>query len=73
MNARLSVADISMGAGGQRLTLSAWARNLLDEEHIYRRSNANRFPIDGNFATVIGDYVNFNAPRTYGLEARLAF
>jgi len=73
VNARLSLADISMGAGGQTLTLSAWARNLLNEEHIYRRSNANRFPIDGNFGTVIGDYANFNAPRTYGLEARLAF
>jgi len=73
VNARLSLADISMGAGGQTLTLSAWARNLLDEEHIYRRSNANRFPIDGNFGAVIGDYANFNAPRTYGLEARLAF
>jgi iron complex outermembrane receptor protein len=49
MNARLSLADISMGADGQRLTVSAWARNLLDEQHIYRRSNANRDPIDGNF------------------------
>jgi iron complex outermembrane receptor protein len=73
MNARLSLADIGMGPGGQTLTISAWARNLLNEEHIYRRSNANRVPIDGNFATVIGDYANFNAPRTYGLEARLAF
>jgi iron complex outermembrane receptor protein len=73
MNARLSLADIGMGPGGQTLTVSAWARNLLNEEHIYRRSNANRFPIDGNFGTVIGDYANFNAPRTYGLEARLAF
>ena len=62
-----------MGEGGQTLTLSAWARNLLDEEDIYRRSNASRFPIDGNLGTVIGDYGNFNAPRTYGLEARLAF
>ncbi|HEX8653947.1 MAG TPA: TonB-dependent receptor [Allosphingosinicella sp.] len=73
VNARLSLAGIAMGAGGQRLTLSAWARNLFDEAHIYRRSNANRFPIDGNFGTVIGDYANFNAPRTFGLEASLAF
>ena len=73
VNARLSLADVAMGSGGQLLTVSLWARNLLDEEHIYRRSNANRFPIDGNFGTVIGDYANFNAPRTYGLEARLAF
>ncbi|MEA3018190.1 MAG: iron complex outerrane recepter protein [Sphingomonadales bacterium] len=73
LNARLSVADISMGSGGQLLTLSLWSRNLLDEQHIYRRSNANRFPIDGNFGTVIGDYANFNAPRTFGLEAGLVF
>ncbi|HYG29728.1 MAG TPA: TonB-dependent receptor [Allosphingosinicella sp.] len=73
VNARLSLANISMGAGEQTLTVSLWARNLLNEQHIYRRSNANRFPIDGNFGTVIGDYANFNAPRTYGLEARIAF
>ena len=73
VNARLSLADIPMGTAGQSLTLSAWSRNLLNEEHIYRRSNANRVPIDGNFGTVIGDYANFNAPRTFGLEARLAF
>jgi iron complex outermembrane receptor protein len=73
LNARLSLADISMGPGGQLLTISAWSRNLLDEQHIYRRSNANRFPIDGNFGTVIGDYANFNAPRTFGLEAAIRF
>ena len=73
LNGRVSLADIAMGAGGQTLTLSAWARNLLNEQHIYRRSNANRYPIDGNYGTVIGDYANFNAPRTFGLEARLAF
>jgi iron complex outermembrane receptor protein len=73
VNARLSLADISMGGDDRSLTLSAWARNLLNEEHIYRRSNANRFPIDGNMGTVIGDYANFNAPRTFGLEARLNF
>ncbi|HZF93938.1 MAG TPA: TonB-dependent receptor [Allosphingosinicella sp.] len=73
LNGRVSLADISMGVGGQTLTVSAWARNLLNEQHIYRRSNANRDPIDGNFGTVIGDYANFNAPRTFGVEARLAF
>ena len=43
------------------LTLSLWARNLFNESHIYRRSNANRL--------VLGDYANFNAPRTLGIEA----
>lgn len=65
VNGRLSLADISMGEGGQKLTVSAWARNLLNESHIYRRSNANR--------AVLGDYANFNAPRSFGLEATVAF
>lgn len=73
VNARLALTDIPMSAGGQKLTLAVWARNLLDEEHIYRRSNANRVPIDGNYRTVVGDYANFNAPRTFGFEATLSF
>lgn len=54
-----------MNDSGALLTLSPWARNLLDEAHIYRRSNANR--------AVLGDYANFNAPRTFGVEAALPF
>lgn len=73
VNARLSLAEIPMGQGGQTLTVSAWARNLFNEQHIYRRSNANRDPIDGNYLTVVGDYANFNAPRTFGFEATIAF
>ena len=41
------------------------ASNLFDEEHIYRRSNAN-----GN---VLGDYANFNPPRTFGVQATVNF
>lgn len=73
VNARLALTDIPLGAGGQRLTLAAWARNLFDEQHIYRRSNANRVPIDGSFRTVLGDYANFNAPRTFGIDASISF
>ena len=47
-----------------RATLSVWTRNLFDETHIYRRSNAN--------AAVLGDYANFNPPRTFGLEVSIA-
>ena len=65
VNARLSLADIKLSDGGQKLTVSAWARNLFNESHIYRRSNANR--------AVLGDYANFNAPRTFGLDASLSF
>lgn len=73
VNARIAIADIPMGQGGQTATISVWARNLLDEQHIYRRSNANRVPIDGNFRTVVGDYANFNTPRTFGVEGTLTF
>jgi iron complex outermembrane recepter protein len=65
VNGRLSLADIAMSDAGQMLTVSLWSRNLLNESHIYRRSNANR--------KVLGDYGNFNAPRTIGLEATIAF
>ncbi len=65
VNGRLSLADISMGDGGQKVTIAAWARNLLDEQHIYRRSNAN--------GSALGDYANFNAPRTWGIDATVNF
>jgi iron complex outermembrane receptor protein len=64
VNGRLSLADIPMSDGGQKLTASAWARNLLNEEHIYRRSGAN---------TSLGDYANYNAPRTFGIDATVQF
>ncbi len=73
VNARLSLADIPMSDAGQKLTVSLWSRNLFNEQHIYRRSNANRDPIDGNYLTVLGDYANYNAPRTFGVEATINF
>ena len=73
VNARLSVADIPMTNNGQTLTVALWARNVFNESHIYRRSNANRNPIDGAYNTVVGDYANFNAPRTFGVEATVSF
>ncbi len=65
VNARLALADIPMSDAGQKLTIAGWARNLFNESHIYRRSNAN--------GAVLGDYANFNAPRTYGVEATVNF
>jgi len=63
VNGRLSLADIPVGM--QTMTVSLWARNLFDETHIYRRSGANR--------GTLGDYANFNPPRTFGLEAQVVF
>lgn len=65
VNGRLALADIPLTDNGQTLTLSVWTRNLLDETHIYRRSNAN--------AGTLGDYANFNPPRTFGLEGTISF
>jgi iron complex outermembrane receptor protein len=65
VNARLSLADIPVSGNGQELTIALWSRNLFNESHIYRRSNAN--------GPVLGDYGNFNAPRTFGLEATVKF
>jgi iron complex outermembrane receptor protein len=63
VNGRLALADLSM-TDRTKATLSLWTRNLFDETHIYRRSNAN--------ALVLGDYANFNPPRTFGLEVSVA-
>ena len=64
VNGRLSIADIPMSRGGM-LTVSAWSRNLLNESHIYRRSPENE--------ATLGDYANFNEPRTFGVEGSLKF
>ncbi|URD60620.1 TonB-dependent receptor [Sphingomonas sp. KRR8] len=64
MNGSLALADVPLSPGVKG-TLNLWARNLLNEDHIYRRSNAN--------AAVIGDYANFNAPRTFGLQGIVSF
>ncbi|MDB5468140.1 MAG: TonB-dependent receptor, partial [Phenylobacterium sp.] len=65
VNGRLSIADINVRGDDSKLTLSLWARNLLDEQYVYRRDPANR--------STLGDYGNFNAPRTFGVEAAVNF
>jgi iron complex outermembrane receptor protein len=65
VNGRIALGDIPMGVGDTRLTVALWSRNLFNEAHIYRRSAAN--------AAVLGDYANFNAPRTFGVEGSVNF
>jgi iron complex outermembrane receptor protein len=65
VNGRVAIADIDVHRDDAKLTLSLWARNLLDEAHVYRRDPANR--------STLGDYGNFNAPRTFGVEASMKF
>ena len=64
VNANIALAGIQVN-DGQELTFSIWSRNLLNEDHIYRRSNANN--------AAIGAYANFNPPRTFGAEIALKF
>jgi iron complex outermembrane receptor protein len=78
VNGRIALADIEMNQGSTLMTFALWARNLLDETHIYRRSAANSSPAanftagvpNGTFSYtgVLGDYGNFNPPRTWGAE-----
>jgi iron complex outermembrane receptor protein len=63
VNARVSLADIQVNDG--KLNFALWSRNLLDETHVYRRDPSN--------ASTLGYYGNFNAPRTFGLEASMKF
>ncbi len=78
-NGRISLADIRVG-DTEDLTISIWGRNLFDEQYVYRRDPSNSLPgapssslTTGSIGNVMGDYGNFNAPRTFGLEASLSF
>ncbi|MEE4455187.1 TonB-dependent receptor [Novosphingobium resinovorum] len=77
-NGRISLADI--GVGNQKLTLGVWARNLFNEQYVFRRDPSNSLPgapttdvSTGSINNILGDYGNFNAPRTFGLDASIAF
>ncbi len=60
VNGRVALADVEVNDGSTLLTFALWSRNLLNETHIYRISGANE--------GVLGDYGNFNPPRTWGAE-----
>ncbi len=82
VNGRIALADIQM-KNGSTVTLSVWSRNLLDHTYIYRRSNANSSPVlnygangalvSTNYGGILGDYANFNPPRTIGGEVSVKF
>ena len=56
VNARLALGDIPAGDG--HATISIWARNLLNEEHLFVKSTSVTAGVMGFF----------NEPRTYGIE-----
>ena len=63
VDGRLALADIAVGTGGGKLTVAIWARNLLDERHLFFRAGT---PTGG----VVGF---FNNPRTVGAEVNVRF
>jgi iron complex outermembrane receptor protein len=64
MNARVSLANIALpNHDDTSLDVGFWVRNMWDNTFVYRRDPANR--------STLGDYGNFNAPRTFGLEVRV--
>jgi iron complex outermembrane recepter protein len=89
VNGRLSVVDIPMSGNGAKLNIGLWSRNLLNEQHVYRRDPSNSLPsvqsnrsgttvvpnllLVGNVGNVLGDYGNFNLPRTIGIDASIKF
>jgi len=81
VNGRLALADI-MVSERSKVTVAVWARNLFDTTYIYRRSAANSSPVNNyngstlvstTYAGVLGDYANFNPPRTFGGEVSVSF
>lgn len=82
VNARLALANVKMPGSGAAVTFSLWSRNLFNRTYIYRRSAANSSPVQNyngstlvstNYGGVLGDYANFNTPRTFGGEIAVRF
>jgi iron complex outermembrane receptor protein len=65
VNGSLALAGIPLGGSGASATITAWVRNMFNESHVYRRSNAND--------AILGSYANFNPPRTFGLTGEVKF
>ncbi|WP_242152356.1 TonB-dependent receptor [Sphingomonas sp. BAUL-RG-20F-R05-02] len=81
VNGRLALADVMVG-DRSKVTFAVWTRNLFDTTYIYRRSAANSVPVNNyngttlvstSYAGVLGDYANFNPPRTFGGEVSVSF
>jgi iron complex outermembrane receptor protein len=63
VNGRVTLDGIKIA--NQPLSIAVWTRNLFNQSFIFRRSNAN--------GMVLGDYANFNEPRTFGAEVSVKF
>jgi iron complex outermembrane receptor protein len=63
INSRVALTDIDVKDG--KMTISLWSRNLLNTAYIYRRDPSNE--------ATLGDYGNFNTPRTFGIQTSFKF
>lgn len=63
VNGRIAIADIDMPSSGAKLTVSAWSRNLFNEQHVFLKSTS---PTSGTTGF-------FNEPRTFGGEINIRF
>ncbi|SFO16939.1 TonB-dependent receptor [Sphingomonas sp. OK281] len=79
VNGRIALANVRVGSASD-VTFSVWARNLFNEQYIFRVDPSNSLPgapssslTTGSIANVLGDYGNFNAPRTYGMDVSVKF
>jgi len=80
VNGRLSITEIALGGGSHKLNISLWGRNLFDQQRVIRRDVSNSLPsapttnvFVGSVSNVLGDYGNFNPPRTFGVEGTVRF
>lgn len=80
VNGRLALADIPVGNDTRTITISGWVRNMFNMQYVFRRDPSNSLPavqtstaLQGSVGGVLGDYGNFNAPRTFGIEAAVKF
>jgi iron complex outermembrane recepter protein len=60
-NARLALTDFELGESGAKLSVAIWARNLLNEQHVFYKSGSAAAGLSGFF----------NDFRTFGIEANI--
>ncbi len=70
-NGRVAISNIELPTGGS-LTASLWARNLLNEEHVFYKQSVSSLSSTGTLNNA-GYAGIFNEPRTFGAELNLKY
>lgn len=63
VNGNFALADIAMARTGATLTVSVWARNLFNEQHVFYKALTPTSGLNGFF----------NEPRTFGVQGQVRF